>query len=252
MIFFFRALRRLITFALMAGTYILAASLANLIKGTQLSRNLRLRRILVKNLIRMLGVKIEYEGPIPEPPALLVSNHRSYFDPIAVFQNVPALAVGKSEVGSWPIIGNIAKMTGTIFVKRSNAADRQAAGQMIAESIQSGHIIINFPEGTTHVEPKTISFKKGAFIIAAEHKLPVIPMAVDYLDPEDAWVGDDTFIRHFFQCFGKKTTNLKISYGHPLLADNPFDLLQNSQTWIDTQLLKFNEEWVSSSQRDKV
>jgi len=247
MISFFRALLRLITFALMAGTYILVSSLAGLLKGTRLPRNLRYRRVLVKNLIWMLGVKISYEGSIPATPALLVSNHRSYFDPIAVFQNVPALAVGKSEVGGWPIIGYIARMTGTIFVKRSNAADRQAAAQMIAAAIQSGQIIINFPEGTTHVNRQTIPFKKGAFIIAAKHGLPVIPMAVDYLDTEDAWIGDDTFIRHFFQCFGKRKTYLKISYGEELLSDNPDHLLQRSQNWIDTQLLKFHQEWTSSS-----
>ena len=158
-----RAAYRLAFFGFGAIFYILRYLSKSLIVGYSLDRGLRLRKEFTNILIPILGIQIEVIGDLPKEGGLLVCNHRSYFDPFIVLKDILALPVGKAEVRKWPIIGAAAQVSGAIFVDRSNAESRKKTKEMVSDTIKNGYFVINFPEGTTHNQAKTISFKKGMF-----------------------------------------------------------------------------------------
>ncbi len=204
---------------------------------------LRMRKLWAQRCLRLLGVQIHKKGNAPENgPFIFIGNHRSYLDPIVALRDIEALPVAKAEVSSWPIIGYGAKVTGIMWVKRESKRSRANTLKAMEEAIQKGFSVLIYPEGTTHVEPQTRQFSKGAFRLAASMDIGIIPIAIEYFDLRDAWVSDDTFIPHFLRCFGKKKTQIKLAYGAPIFGENGSELLQECQKWIDSEILEMRKE----------
>ncbi len=210
--------------------------------GHDMRRALRVRKRWARTVLRHLGVRILREGPLPAPegPALYVGNHRSYLDPIVVLHDVEALPVAKAEVASWPLIGFAARATGIMYVKRESKRSRFGTLMAIRQTLQEGHSVLLYPEGTTHLDPHTMPFRAGAFRVAAELGVPVVPVAIDYPDPANAWVGDATFLPHFLQAFAKKYLEVRIAYGPPLVHDDARQLVARTREWIDGRLKEWN------------
>ena len=131
------------------------------------------------------GVKVEWEGPErlrSDGPRILVSNHESWFDVMALCANLPReyrFAI-KKELEKVPIWGAAWQACGHISVDRHN---RQAALQSMERARQiSGEsaktLIVFFPEGTRSPTGALQRFKKGAFVLALQLGVPVIPVAV--------------------------------------------------------------------------
>lgn len=244
----FLAIVRLLLFILIASTFfclLLIISLFYESKEKKLERGILLRRFVIRILHSILGSKITVYGKEPMVSGLIVSNHRSYFDPMVILKNILASPVGKIEVASWPLIGNVCKTTGVIFVNRENKGSREQTLKDVRLVLENGFSIYNTPEGTTHSKPTTINFKPGAFNIAASLGVPVMPVAIDYKNMDDAWVGDDTFVPHFLKCFSKWRTEIKVSYLNPIISDNVEELISLSKNQIDQELLRFRKEWNS-------
>lgn len=205
---------------------------------------LETRRRWARKAIKLLGIQVELIGnPAVKGACLYIGNHRSYIDPIVVLTEVPAWPVAKAEVSSWPIFGMAAKMTGILYVKRENRNSRAATLKGIEQLLQQGQQVLIYPEGTTHLEPLTRDFRPGTFRLAASGGFPVVPMAIHYADPNDAWVGQQTFLPHFLRTFGKKHTHVKLAFGKPMVHDDPQILMQMTKSWIDGQL----SEWHSTA-----
>lgn len=240
------AIVRLLLFVLMTLIIYSLLLITNLFykkRDKKIERGIIYRRFIIRILHYVLGTKIIVYGNEPKISGLIVSNHRSYFDPLVILKNVLAYPVAKKEVESWPLIGSVCKTTGVIFVRRDNKNSRIETLNKINIILEKGFSILNTPEGTTHIEPITIKFKPGAFVIAAQLGVPVIPVAIDYKNLSDAWIGDDTFIPHFLRCFGKWRTEIKVSYLHPIYSDNVDELIVASKKQIDEELLRFRKDW---------
>ncbi|MEM9920164.1 MAG: lysophospholipid acyltransferase family protein [Bacteroidota bacterium] len=241
---FLRAFIRFILFILLSLGVVIQIMSAAWVANRGLAYRLNIRRKWADRMTRILGLRIQMEGRIPEGPCLLVGNHRSYIDPVIILRDVLALPVAKSEVRKWPVVGIGAEVTGTLFVQRSNPQNRRAIRHQIAQTIkEKGYPIILYVEGTTHIEPTTIDFKVGMFVMAAREKLAVVPVAIDYENLDSAWIGDDTFVPHFFRTFGKPYTNLRISYGSPIYHKDFQQMVDLSKDWIDREMLRFRQEW---------
>ncbi len=212
-------------------------------KDKMLSRGITYRRSIIRILHHILGSKIIVYGKEFTKPGLIVFDHRSYFDAVVILKNILAYPVGKKEVASWPLIGNVCKTTGVIFVKREERVSRKETLVKMRAVLKNGYSILIAPEGTSHAEPTTIYFKPGAFILAVELGVPVLPIAIDFKNIEDAWIGDDTFVPHFFKCFGKWRTEIKISYLDPILLDNVEELVAKTRSVIDAEMIRFRKEW---------
>lgn len=213
-------------------------------KGRDLNHALDVSQIWLGWVLQKMGVRIEKHGAPPSGTHIFVGNHRSYLDGVLIMSEVRSLPVVKAELASWPLIGYGAKLTGIIFVKRESKSSRSATLNAMQESLEMGYSVLVYPEGTTHLNPTTIDFRTGGFNLAAKKEFSIVPMAIDYADLDDAWVGDDTFVPHFIRCFGKKEMLVKIRYGQPIKSDNVDELVMETKQWIDRNMLAIRQEFV--------
>jgi len=233
----FRLVTRFLFFAVYTTLIVSEIWLRNRILGSDVRRSMRIRRRWARNLLQGLGVSVKIEGTAPDFPCLMVSNHRSYIDPILILRDVYGYPVAKAELANWPLIGKGAKMAGILYLRRESAGSRSGTLRQILEKIDAGFSVIIFPEGTTSALFGTLPFKKGGFKLAAQAKIPVVPVALVFADKRDFWVGKDTFFSHAKRRFGEKKTHIKLCYGTEIKSDNPEVLLSKSQSWIDAVLV---------------
>lgn len=203
---------------------------------------LKLRRLYVVVICFVLGITIDARNVPKLSSFLLIVNHRTYLDPVVISKELLMFPLAKMEVSKWPLIGWGAKLSGGFFVKREDKNSRDKASQKIVDFIKEDKIVMICPEGTTHTEPQTIDFRPRTFINASKNNIAIVPTAIEYGTKEDAWVGNDTFLRHFFECFGKWETKVILSYGKPIKNENWETLLQETKTWIDTEMLVLRKE----------
>jgi 1-acyl-sn-glycerol-3-phosphate acyltransferase len=212
-------------------------------KEANFEKGVFLRDFLIRITLFVLGIRITVYGKKPSTQGLIVANHRSYLDPIVMVSQVHAFTVGKKEVESWPLIGYICKVSGVLFVNRKCEKSRQDTIEKIRNVLNKGFSIINFPEGTTDVLPTTLPFKKGSFAMATKVKSALIPVAIDYKEKSDAFVGNDTFVPHFIKCFGKPITEIKMTFFEPIYSEDTQFLLNTSKDLIDKELIRYRKDW---------
>ncbi len=198
---------------------------------------LRLRQRWVRRyLLPAVGVRLRVEGKAPTGPCLVVGNHRSYLDPALVVTEVLGWPLSKAEVGHWPLVGQGVRLTGVLFVQRANIDSRRDALAAIATKIREGYPVILFPEGTTHADAHTRAFRPGAFRVAVEIGVPVIPVALDYRTNFPYWIGDDAFLPHFLRCFGERYTDAAVHFGPPIQRADADEAIAAARCWIDEHL----------------
>ncbi len=178
-------------------------------------------------LCRRLGLDVTVLGSPADGPALYVPNHRSYTDVIAIASQMPCTFLAKSEVGTWPFFGKAVAVGGTLFVERGSKESRRSAREAIAKTLEAGVSVVVFPEGTSTAEPLVRPFKQGLFQTAADLGVPVVPMALHYKDSDMPWVGDDTFLAHFYRVFGRSQSEVLVHFG-PTLREKSAERLRGA------------------------
>lgn len=120
-----------------------------------------------------------------EGPAIMVANHRSYFDPLAMNITIapsgrPVRFLGKKEVFDAPIVGQAAKAMGGIRVDRGTGSDEPL--EAAAAALDAGEVVMLMPEGTIPRGPAffdpELKGRWGAAKLAAMTKAPVIPIGM--------------------------------------------------------------------------
>jgi 1-acyl-sn-glycerol-3-phosphate acyltransferase len=153
-----------------------------------------------RNWLRLTGVKVEVTGREaldPNQPYVFVANHWSYLDAVPLFaytgRNMGV--VGKKELLKAPILGYAMGFVNVIAIDRSN---RERAVETIAEATRRLRSGISFgvcPEGTRALPGEMLPFKKGAFHMAVQAGVPIVPMAIKHSDElmgrgtGEAWPG---------------------------------------------------------------
>jgi 1-acyl-sn-glycerol-3-phosphate acyltransferase len=126
-------------------------------------------------------------------PAIFVSNHASYLDslPLTAALTADYAYVVKQEVGSWPIAGTILRRLGHVLVDRSSPKGSVAGAENLQRRLQERRSLFFFPEGTFTAATGLRPFKLGAFMLAAENNLPIVPIA---LVGTRRWLRDTTWL----------------------------------------------------------
>jgi 1-acyl-sn-glycerol-3-phosphate acyltransferase len=117
---------------------------------------------------------------LPPGPFIAVSNHASYLDVPALIATFgePLVFTAKREMFDWPLIGRFARRIGAVPVDRRSAAGRLEALRAASEAASAGRPVHVFPEATLSHAPGLLPFRLGAFRLAAEHRLAVVPVAI--------------------------------------------------------------------------
>lgn len=115
-------------------------------------------------------------------PAVFVFNHQSKADVLIAARLLrrDIAGVGKQEIKKeTPIIGKVMELGGVVFIDRANASSAIDAMTPLIDAMQKeGKSVVVAPEGTRTIGPRLAPFKKGAFHIAMQAGVPMIPIVI--------------------------------------------------------------------------
>ena len=137
--------------------------------------------------LRLSGVKVRVKGHElldPKQTYVFVSNHRSYLDTATLFiytgRRIGLLA--KKELLKVPVLGVGMGFVNVMAIDRRNRESAILTTEAAAKRIQSGISFGVFVEGTRAMPGELLPFKKGAFYMAKEAGVPVVPIAIKNSD----------------------------------------------------------------------
>jgi 1-acyl-sn-glycerol-3-phosphate acyltransferase len=140
----------------------------------------KVMRVWAKYLAFSAGISytVIKEADLPKAPYLICPNHSSYLDIIITYCVFPDYFVfmGKKELGSVPLFNIFFKKMNILVDRKSNSGSHRAFLEA-ASGIDKGHCMALFPEGTiSRRAPEMLPFKNGAFKLAAEKKVSIVPV----------------------------------------------------------------------------
>jgi 1-acyl-sn-glycerol-3-phosphate acyltransferase len=126
---------------------------------------------------------VEVEGLEHVQPGrayVIMTNHQSYFDILAVCARWPAQFrwVIKQELRRVPFLGSATARMGCVFVDRRNREAAVASLRAAKPLFDRGISLLIFPEGTRRRDGRLGEFKKGGFMVALDSSLPVLPVSL--------------------------------------------------------------------------
>ncbi|PYQ04772.1 MAG: hypothetical protein DMF82_09945, partial [Acidobacteria bacterium] len=141
-----------------------------------------LGRAAARALVRLSGVNATAEGlsHLAGPgPFVLAANHCSYADVPLLMALLPLdfLFVAKKEVLAYPLVGAFVRKTGHLTVDREDAQQSVADAGEVARALESGRSVLFFPEGTFSAAAGLRPFRLGAFKLAVDAGVSVVPLA---------------------------------------------------------------------------
>lgn len=130
------------------------------------------------SVFMFMPVRRKVLAQLPPPPYVVCCNHGSYIDTALMYRVIPDyfLFMGKYELLKWPLF-NIFFKGMNIAVNRTSHVEAHKAFRKAEERIEQGACIAIFPEGTISPNaPEMIKFKNGAFKMAVEKQVPIVPV----------------------------------------------------------------------------
>jgi 1-acyl-sn-glycerol-3-phosphate acyltransferase len=200
-------LRQAARLAALLGVMLLGAALLPVLPVLTSSGRQLAGRVWARGILRAVGVRLSVRGRPPHRRALLVANHISWLDVVAVLAISPSQLLAKREVRDWPLVGPLAAAAGTIFVDRSRPRALPGTVAAVAARLRSGGVVVVFPEGTTWCGASRDTadggmvgrFRPALFQAALDAGAPVVPLALRYRlaarardSTAAAFLGDDS------------------------------------------------------------
>jgi len=151
--------------------------------------------------LRLLDISITSHGAPHAGRKLLVANHVSWLDILAINAVLPAHFVSKSEVKRWPLVGRLVSGAGTLYIERARPRDAMRVVHKMAEALAAGDTVAIFPEGTTSEGHTLLPFHANLLQAAVATASPVQPVLLRYSDPARkvspavTFVGETTMLR---------------------------------------------------------
>jgi 1-acyl-sn-glycerol-3-phosphate acyltransferase len=176
----------------------------------------------------LIGVKLETQGPPPQPPFFLVSNHLSYLDILVIASQARCVFVAKADVAGWPIFGTLCRAADTMFIDRGNKRDIPRVIEQIRGVLSGGRGVVVFPEGSSTKGEGVQRFKPSLLESAASARLPVAYATISYRTPAHAtpahlsvcWWGEMTFGSHLLDMLGLPEIRATLSFGDERILES--------------------------------
>jgi 1-acyl-sn-glycerol-3-phosphate acyltransferase len=174
-----------------------------------------------RGMLKRLGVELEVVGaPARDGALLLVSNHISWLDIVAVHAACYCRFVSKADVARWPLLGTLASGAGTLYVKRDSRRDAMRVVHRMAEALKDGDIITVFPEGTTGDGSSVLPFHSSLIQAAIIAGTPVQAMALKIVDRRSgtpsraaSYMGDESLLGSIWRTLRARELRIVVAFG---------------------------------------
>jgi 1-acyl-sn-glycerol-3-phosphate acyltransferase len=180
-------------------------------------------------LLRRLGIAVRQTGVYPQT-GVVISNHMGYLDIMAFAALARCVFVSKSEIASWPLIGWMTTMSGTVYVQRGRGGSAERAKRDIQAVAQENVPIVFFPEGTSSDGTSILPFRTGLLYDCIEAGQPITAACIRYRLTRDNgpnaasylpyW--DDTPIaKHIFRLLALRGIEIEIAFAPAPIPFSP-------------------------------
>ncbi|HUN90569.1 MAG TPA: lysophospholipid acyltransferase family protein [Burkholderiaceae bacterium] len=169
-------------------------------------------RLWSRMLLAIVGVRLEPRGqPIDAHRAacgidganaggcLVVANHVSWLDVFAIDALVPSRFIAKADITSWPVVGWLVTLVGTLYVERGRRHAVASINRSLARHLKRGETLAIFPEGTTSDGTRLQRFHANLIQPALDEASEVRPVAISYSQSgirsqAATYIGDTTLV----------------------------------------------------------
>jgi 1-acyl-sn-glycerol-3-phosphate acyltransferase len=162
----------------------------------------RVTGTIFRGVLLAMGVTMVVHGAIPRAGrgVLVVTNHTSWLDIVAVNAVRPMRAVAKRDIASWPVLGWLVSAAGTVYVDREGLRSLPDTVRRLADTLRAGAMVNVTPEGTTWCGRTHGRFRPAMFQAAIDGGVPVLPVALRFrladatVTTAPAFIGDETIV----------------------------------------------------------
>jgi 1-acyl-sn-glycerol-3-phosphate acyltransferase len=182
-----------------------------------------------------LGLRVTVIGTLSKDrPTLLVSNHISWTDIVALGSVADVTFVAKREISEWFFVGMMARLQKTIFVDRTRRSDAGRTAREMGDRLASGNSVLLFAEGQSDVGTHVLPFR-SALVGAAQHAMMeagakdvvIQPVTIAYTKLQGlpvgrtersliAWIKSKSVRQNISEILGGPSKDVTIAFGTPL------------------------------------
>lgn len=136
-----------------------------------------------RGILRMAGIKVVLDdraGLSQRDPYIFVANHQSGLDILSISTVLPYPFgyVAKAELRDFPLLGAAMKHSACVFVDKRDPRKAVRSIQEAGQRIREGNSVLIFPEGQRSYSTGLFPFQRGAFVLALEAGVPLVPVVV--------------------------------------------------------------------------
>lgn len=178
-------------------------------------------------LLRVTGVALDGAGTPRPGGTLLVANHVSWLDIVAIHALCPrARFVSKADVKAWPVLNRLVDAAGTLYLERERRRDAMRVMHHIGEALVAGDMVAVFPEGTTGAGHELLPFHANLLQAAIATGTPLQPLALRFSDaahavsPAVAFVGDTTLLQSLWWVVCAEGLRVRVRFLPPIGSEH--------------------------------
>ena len=132
---------------------------------------------------RILNIEITVEGDAGQLESggyMIISNHFGYLDGIVLGSLFPVVFVSKSEVKSWPVVGQWITLCGTVFINRQQKGLIPLAVKEISKKLKQRANVLLFPEGAATNGERMLPFQTAPLAAPLRSRAIIVPITLTY------------------------------------------------------------------------
>ncbi|MEJ2361916.1 MAG: lysophospholipid acyltransferase family protein [Gammaproteobacteria bacterium] len=166
---------------------------------------------------KIIGLHIDQYGTPVKHNVLLVCNHISFLDILAISSAMPVRFLAKHDIRSWPVIGYLSALSGSLFIERGKHHRLRQSLITLRHALTQPVPVLIFPEGTTSDGRQVLQFHTGLFQAALDKQVAVQALTLHYRhhDQSDrlaAYIEDDNFLLNLLRLMGRDKTEVHLSF----------------------------------------
>jgi 1-acyl-sn-glycerol-3-phosphate acyltransferase len=176
--------------------------------------------LFLRYAARVAGAKVETVGTHLKRDVFYVANHVSWLDILALAGASGTAFVAKAELAQAPVVGWLASLNRTVFVKREHRMGVAEQINALKEALEDNWSVTVFPEGTTTDGQSLLPFKTSMLSVLEPPPPGVLvqPVLLDYGEVAEwiGWVGDESGVNNAKRVLSRKGTfTLRIYFLEP-------------------------------------